>query len=234
MLPPHPQTPVRPLVSTPSRTRRQGAPDRASGPRASPALRLERPDDLVRLVDDVLWSTVGSWPQCASGRPVPSHPVRGRPTDAGVRGRSRVDFTRTGPQDAAARVTVHVGHAPCPARAPGGARMRDSSARPRSDRALEHACQEVEATVSRVAKLVLHASALADRMETTAAADPHTAVQRRERVRLLRAAAEAGRRTISQVELVEPSGGAPVPAQTGSGPTAVAAPPAGPARTGRA
>ena len=71
----------------------------------------------------------------------------------------------------------------------------------RSSEALEGACRDVEATVSRVAKVVLHASALADRMDTAAATDPHTTRQRQERVRVLRGAAEAGRRTILQVQL---------------------------------
>ena len=68
-----------------------------------------------------------------------------------------------------------------------------------SDHALEQACRDAEVLVSRVAKLVLHASALAARMEAMpVAADLRAAHQRSERVRVLRDAAEAGRRSITR------------------------------------
>jgi hypothetical protein len=86
--------------------------------------------------------------------------------------------------------------------------MRGSILRQTSEEALERACRDVEATVSRVAKVVLHASALADRIDTTAPTEAHTALQRQERLRVLRGAAEAGRRTIWQVELAAVSAGA--------------------------
>ena len=79
--------------------------------------------------------------------------------------------------------------------------MRGPSLQQTSARALEQACRDVEATVSRVAKVVLHASALADRLEMTAAGEPLLALQRQERIRVLRGAAEAGRRRIRRVEL---------------------------------
>lgn len=64
---------------------------------------------------------------------------------------------------------------------------------------LERSCREVEAAVSRVAKVVLLASALAEQVDARSAVDPAVAAQRPGRVRLLRDAAEAGRRTISEL-----------------------------------
>lgn len=69
--------------------------------------------------------------------------------------------------------------------------------------ALDGACRDVEATIARVAKLVLHASALADRMDRVT--DPDTTPQRQQRVRVLRDAAEAGRRTMCQVVSAAPA-----------------------------
>lgn len=79
--------------------------------------------------------------------------------------------------------------------------MRGPSLQQTAEDALEQACRAVETTVSRVAKVVLHASALADRFELTTPEEPLLALQCQERVRVLRSAAEAGRRTIWQVEL---------------------------------
>ena len=84
--------------------------------------------------------------------------------------------------------------------------MRGSSTRRTHEDALDRACRDVEQTVSRVAKLVLHASALADRMDAMAAAGPQTAAQRQARLRLLRDAAEAGRRTLGQVPVATTPG----------------------------
>jgi hypothetical protein len=60
--------------------------------------------------------------------------------------------------------------------------------------ALEQACQDVEGTVSRLAKIVLHASALADRMDAVAGTGAPLDQGQSESVRVLRQAAEAGRR----------------------------------------
>lgn len=76
--------------------------------------------------------------------------------------------------------------------------MRGPHVRRASERALDEVCRDVEATVCRVAKLVLHASALADRMDRTAGV-PADGGAAAERVRVLREAAEAGRRTLAQV-----------------------------------
>ena len=66
-----------------------------------------------------------------------------------------------------------------------------------SDHALEVACRAVEGEVSRLAKLVLHASALADRMDAGAAGQP-TSPRHSDSVRVLRQAAEAGRQAIAR------------------------------------
>lgn len=84
--------------------------------------------------------------------------------------------------------------------------MSGSSLRPASEDALDRACRDVEETVSRVAKVVLHASALADRMDALAPAGASPAPQHQERLRLLRGAAEAGRRTLGQVPLAAAPG----------------------------
>lgn len=73
--------------------------------------------------------------------------------------------------------------------------MRAPSMPTDSDRALEAACRDVECEVSRLAKLVLHASALADRMDATAVVQP-TSPNHGDHVRVLRQAAEAGREAI--------------------------------------
>jgi hypothetical protein len=73
--------------------------------------------------------------------------------------------------------------------------------------ALEQACQDVEGTVSRLAKLVLHASALADRMDAVELTDPPLDHGRSEHVRVLRQAAEAGRRAIAEAGLAASTGG---------------------------
>ena len=79
--------------------------------------------------------------------------------------------------------------------------LRRSSAAAR-----EQACLEVEVSVSRLAKLVLHASALADRMEAIPASDLDSVRRRRERVRVLRGAAEAGERAIRDIGLAAAEG----------------------------
>lgn len=84
--------------------------------------------------------------------------------------------------------------------------MRGSPLRQTHEDALDRACRDVEQTVSRVARLVLHASALADRMDAMAVDGPHAAAQRQARLRLLRDAAEAGRRTLGQVPLATAPG----------------------------
>ena len=71
--------------------------------------------------------------------------------------------------------------------------------RRRSDLAREQACREVELSVTRMAKLVLHASALADRTEAMSTADLETGRRRRERVLVLRRAAESGERAIRRI-----------------------------------
>ncbi len=76
--------------------------------------------------------------------------------------------------------------------------MRAPFLPPDADGALDTACRDVEGEVSRLAKLVLHASALADRMEAPAMADPPGRPGHSDHVRVLRQAAEAGRRAISQ------------------------------------
>ena len=88
--------------------------------------------------------------------------------------------------------------------------MRGSSLHLTDARTLDDACRDVEDTVSRIAKVVLHASALADRIDTMAAAEPHSTPQRQERLRVLRGAAEAGRRTIERVQLDGAPGSAAV------------------------
>ena len=84
--------------------------------------------------------------------------------------------------------------------------------------ALEQACREVEGTVSRLAKIVLHASALADRMDAVAGTDAPLDQGQSESVRVLRQAAEAGRRAISQVGLAVSSGARAGSAMTAVGP----------------
>jgi hypothetical protein len=100
--------------------------------------------------------------------------------------------------------------------------MRGPHARRASERALDDVCRDVEATVCRIAKLVLHASALADRMDRTAdvPADGRVAG---ERVRVLREAAEAGRRTLAQVCGAPGSTGVRLP-QRDRAPSSVPAP----------
>ena len=82
-----------------------------------------------------------------------------------------------------------------------------------ADRALDQACRDVEGTVSRLAKIVLHASALAERLAAAAPADPPARHEQREHVRVLRRAAEAGRQAISQAGLAASSGAPVVGAQ---------------------
>lgn len=60
----------------------------------------------------------------------------------------------------------------------------------------EAAVRNLETAVQRVANLVLNASALADRMEATAATDLDEARRRRARVKVLRDAVRAGQETI--------------------------------------
>ena len=68
--------------------------------------------------------------------------------------------------------------------------------RHRSQVARDTAVQDVETTVQQLAKLVLNASALIDRMEARPARDNEEARERAARVKVLRDAAHAGREAI--------------------------------------
>lgn len=85
-----------------------------------------------------------------------------------------------------------------------------------ADSALEQACREVEGTVSRLAKIVLHASALAERMDAAAGTELRASPRHSEHVRVLRQAAEAGRQAISRTAVELRSGR---PSMTTAGPT---------------
>ena len=73
--------------------------------------------------------------------------------------------------------------------------------------ALDQACTDADAMVTRIARFVLHASALAERMDGMPVTDLRAAHLRAERVLALQVAAGAGRRAISRIGLAD------VPAQ---------------------
>lgn len=79
--------------------------------------------------------------------------------------------------------------------------MPDSFLRPASEVERERACREVEDSIRRIATLVLHASALAERMDALAATDVPSGPSRPDRVRALRAAAAAGEHAICRIAL---------------------------------
>jgi hypothetical protein len=84
--------------------------------------------------------------------------------------------------------------------------VRGPLLRRRPERALDAACREVEATVSRVTRIVLHASALADRLDAGAAVDGPLGPVQAGHVRVLREAAESGRRVVQQLALAADEG----------------------------
>ncbi len=67
--------------------------------------------------------------------------------------------------------------------------------------ALDAACREVETTVSRVTRIVLHASALADRLDAAAALSGPPGPTAAGHVLVLRDAAERGRLVVEQLAL---------------------------------
>jgi len=71
------------------------------------------------------------------------------------------------------------------------------------DRAVdgEQACRDVEDSIRRIAAIVLHASALAERMDAPAVTDVPSRRARPDRVRALRAAAAAGEHAIRRIAL---------------------------------
>lgn len=71
---------------------------------------------------------------------------------------------------------------------------------------MEAACREVEATVSRVTRIVLHASALADRLDAGAAVTGPLGPVQAGHVRVLRDAADSGRRVVQQLALAADQG----------------------------
>ena len=89
--------------------------------------------------------------------------------------------------------------------------MRGPLLRRRTDPALDTACQVVETTVSRVAKLVLHASALADRMELAAAVTGPLSPEQARHLRVLRTTADTGRQVLLPIGLAAASEAPGVP-----------------------